>query len=176
MPKRISDVSLHVYVTPETLDRVVETVRHVVDDHVAERDVFAWRFTLPVDPDQSAHTVLETQWRLDHPGADPGDRCTYEIALSLVGAAELLTEASLAALEHQLVLGISAEDGVPYAIHAHNRESFDFEENRELDHSTRFVTAQPGVTPDTKPPQPREGQCRMTPSCTTVASSSPVRE
>ncbi len=132
MPKRISDVSLHVYVTPETLDRVVETVRRVVDDHVADRDVFAWRFTLPVDSDQPAHTLLETQWRLDHPGADPGERGTYEIALSLVGDEKLLTEASLTALEQQLVLSISNEDAVPYSIHALQRESFDLEENREL--------------------------------------------
>ncbi|WP_232236163.1 hypothetical protein [Nocardia sp. BMG51109] len=118
--------------TPETLDRVVETVRRVVDDHVADRDVFAWRFTLPVDSDQPAHTLLETQWRLDHPGADPGERGTYEIALSLVGDEKLLTEASLTALEQQLVLSISNEDAVPYSIHALQRESFDLEENREL--------------------------------------------
>jgi hypothetical protein len=132
MPKCISDVSLHVYVTPETLDRVVATVRRVVDDHVAERDVFAWRFTLPVDTDQPDHAVLETQWRLDHPGTEPGDRRTYEIALSLVGDARLLTQANLAALERQLVLGMSTDEAVPYSIRALHRESFDLEENREL--------------------------------------------
>ncbi len=132
MPKRISDVSLHVYVTPETLDRVVETVRRVVDDHVAERDVFAWRFTLPLDADQQPHPMLETQWLLDHPGTDPGDRRTYEIALSLVGDKKLLTEANLSALEQQLMLSISDEDAVPYSLHALQRESFDMEENREL--------------------------------------------
>lgn len=132
MPKRISDVSLHVYVTPETLDRVVKTVRRVVDDHVGDSDVFAWRFTLPVESDQPAHTLLETQWLLDHPGADPSDRRTYEIALSLVGDQSLLTEANLNALEQQLMQDISNEDAVPYSIHALQRESFDLEENREL--------------------------------------------
>jgi|GEM_PF-4767841 len=132
MPKRISDVSLHVYVTPETLERVVAIVRQVVDDHVADRDLFAWRFTLPVDPDQPDHTVLENQWRADHPRADPRERRTYEIALSLVGDATLLTEANLAQLEQQLMRYISAEDAVPYEIHTLHRESFDLEENREL--------------------------------------------
>ncbi|RDI65448.1 hypothetical protein [Nocardia pseudobrasiliensis] len=132
MPKRISDVSLHVYVTPETLERVVETVRGVVDDHVADRDIFAWRFTLPVDTDQPDHTVLETQWRLDHPGAESGDRRTYEIALSLVGDKKLLTAANLATLERELALGMTAEDAAPYSIHALHREGFDLEENREL--------------------------------------------
>jgi hypothetical protein len=132
MPKRISDVSLHVYVTSETLDRVVATVRRVVDEHVADRDLFAWRFTLPIDPDQPSHAELETQWRLDHPAADPGDRRTYEIALSLVGDAKLLTEANLAQLERRLMLCIGAEDAVPYEIHSLHRESFDLEENREL--------------------------------------------
>ncbi|MFI5782196.1 hypothetical protein [Nocardia sp. NPDC051570] len=132
MPKRISDVSLHVYVTPETLERVVETVRRAVDDHVADRDIFAWRFTLPVDSDQPDHTVLETQWRLDHPGADSGGRSTYEIALSLVGDKKLLTAANLVTLERKLILGICTEDAVPHSIHALHRESFDLEENREL--------------------------------------------
>ncbi|NKY52914.1 hypothetical protein [Nocardia vermiculata] len=131
MPKRISDVSLHVYVTPETLDRVVHTVRRVVDDHIAEHDIFAWRFTLPVDPDQPAHTVLETQWRLDHPERSTGTRRTYEIALSLVGEPEQLTESGLAALEHRLVLGIAISDAVPYSIHALHRDSYEFDENRE---------------------------------------------
>ncbi|MGF6881169.1 hypothetical protein ABIA39_001049 [Nocardia sp. GAS34] len=130
MPKRISDVSLHVYVTPETLERVVTDVREVVDDHVADRDLFAWRFTLPVDPDQPDHLVLENQWHLDHPGAAAGERRTYEIALSLVGDAKLLTEANLAQLERRLMLRISTEDAVPYEIHTLHRESFDLEENR----------------------------------------------
>ncbi|WP_245718034.1 hypothetical protein [Nocardia miyunensis] len=108
------------------------TVRQVVDEHVADRDLFAWRFTLPIDPDQPSHAVLETQWRLDNPGADPGDRHAYEIALSLVGDAKLLTEANLAQLETRLMLCISAQDAVPYEIHTLHRESFDFEENREL--------------------------------------------
>ncbi|KZM73647.1 hypothetical protein IU500_35620 [Nocardia terpenica] len=132
MPKRISDVSLHVYVTAETLERVVETVRDVVDDHVADRDLFAWRFTLPVESDQAVHRMLETRWRLGHPGADPADRRTYEIALSLVGDVEQLTEEGMADLESSLVLEIAEDDAVPYSIHALHRESFDLEENREL--------------------------------------------
>ncbi|QIS19203.1 hypothetical protein F6W96_13795 [Nocardia terpenica] len=132
MPKRISDVSLHVYVTAETLERVVETVRDVVDDHVADRDLFAWRFTLPVESDQAVHRMLETRWRLGHPGTDPADRRTYEIALSLVGDVEQLTEEGLTDLESSLVLEIAADDTVPYSIHALHREGFDLEENREL--------------------------------------------
>lgn len=132
MPKRVSDVSLHVYATPETLDRVVDNVRHVAVDRVAERDVFAWRFTLPVDTDQPAHVQLETQWRTEHPGIDTAERATYEIVLSLVGEAAALTEGYLAALEQQLLLAISREPDVPCSLHAEQRESFDIEENREL--------------------------------------------
>ncbi|WP_019928135.1 hypothetical protein [Nocardia sp. BMG111209] len=122
--------------TPETLERVVATVRRVVDDHVADRDVFAWRFTLPVDADHHAHTMLETRWRLDNPAAEPGTRGTYEIALSLVGAPDLLTEADLIDLERRLVQGISTGYGcgaaaVPYVLHASSRDSFDMEENSE---------------------------------------------
>ncbi len=131
MPKRISDVSLHVYVTPQTLDRVVGTVCRVVDEHVADRDLFAWRFTLPVEADDPTHRLLETQWRMDHPDAEPGERRTYEIALNLVGDARLLTKAAIARLEQRLVLGLSADEPLPYVIHALQRESFDLEENRE---------------------------------------------
>ncbi len=132
MPKRISDVSLHVYVTPQTLDHVVQTVCRIVDDHVADRDIFAWRFTLPVECDDPTHTVLETQWRLDNPDDEPGDRRTYEIALSLVGEARQLTKAGIAKLEQQLILGLSADEPIPYIVHALQRENFELEENREL--------------------------------------------
>ncbi len=132
MPKRISDVSLHVYVTPQTLDHVVQTVCRIVDDHVADRDIFAWRFTLPVECDDPTHTVLETQWRLDNPDAEPGDRRTFEIALSLVGEARQLTKAGIAKLEQKLILGLSADEPIPYIVHALQRENFELEENREL--------------------------------------------
>lgn len=132
MPKRISDVSLHVYVTPQTLRHVTETVCRVVDEYVADRDIFAWRFTLPVECDDPAHTVLETQWRLDHPAAEPGERRTYEIALSLVGEARQLTKAGIAKLEQRLLLELSAGEPIPYIVHALQRENFDLEENREL--------------------------------------------
>ncbi|MFE7802292.1 hypothetical protein [Nocardia sp. NPDC057440] len=134
MPKRISDVSLHVYVTPETLERVVDSVRAVVDDHLQDRDVFAWRFTLPVDSDAPDHLMLETQWRVDHPGQEPDGRRTYEIALSLVGAARDLTASSLAALERRLMLETSCGPtrlAVPRTIRVQRRDSFDFETERE---------------------------------------------
>ncbi|NNH72047.1 hypothetical protein HLB23_19660 [Nocardia uniformis] len=131
MPKRISDVSLHVYVTPQTLDRVVGIVCRVVDEHVADRDLFAWRFTLPVEGDDPTHTVLETQWRLDHPDIEPENRRTYEIALSLVGDSRLLTKAAIDRLEQRLVLNLSADQPFPYVIRALQREDFDLEENRE---------------------------------------------
>ncbi len=134
MPKRISDVSLHVYVTPEALERVVETVRGVVDDHLEDRDVFAWRFTLPVDTEDPVHIVLESQWRVDHPDAEPGDRRTYEIALSLVGAQRDLSAPGLAALERRLMLetagGITGPE-IPRTIRTQRRDTFDFETERE---------------------------------------------
>ncbi|MEU8899980.1 hypothetical protein [Nocardia sp. NPDC048505] len=134
MPKRISDVSLHVYVTPETLDRVVETVRDVVDDHLQDRDVFAWRFTLPVDADDAAHIALESQWRAAHPDLAPAGRRTYEIALSLVGAPRDLTAPGLAALERRLMLetaGATTDPQIPRTIRTQRRDSFEFEFERE---------------------------------------------
>ncbi|WP_245722082.1 hypothetical protein [Nocardia crassostreae] len=118
--------------TPQILARVTKTVCRVVDEHVADRDIFAWRFTLPVECDDPTHTVLETQWRLDHPATDPGERRTYEIALSLVGEARQLTKAGIAKLEQRLVLELSANEPIPYIVHALQRENFDLEENREL--------------------------------------------
>ncbi|MFD3593505.1 hypothetical protein ACFWU5_12315 [Nocardia sp. NPDC058640] len=127
MPKRISDVSLHVYVTPETLDRIVADVRTAVHDHVQDRDVYAWRFTLPVDANDPVHHDLESQWRGDHPGLDPDSQSTYEIALSLVGAPDDLTDADIADLEHGLALAVYGATppqpghGVPFLLRAHQR-------------------------------------------------------
>jgi hypothetical protein len=134
MPKRVSDVSLNVYVTPETLDRVVDTVRDVVDDHLQDRDVFAWRFTLPVEPDAPEHLLLETRWRVDHPGQQPGVRRTYEIALSLVGAPRDLTAPGLVALQRRLMLETSScptDLEITRTIRVQRRDSFDFETERE---------------------------------------------
>ncbi|MEV0252376.1 hypothetical protein AB0H76_37710 [Nocardia sp. NPDC050712] len=120
--------------TPETLDQVVETVRDVVDDHLQDRDVFAWRFTLPVDPEDPAHIDFERQWRGAHPAADPGNRRTYEIALSLVGAPRDLTAPGLAALERKLMLetaGLATDLEIPRTIRTQRRDSFDFEFERE---------------------------------------------
>ncbi|MEU7767175.1 hypothetical protein AB0B25_18845 [Nocardia sp. NPDC049190] len=138
MPKRISDVSLHVYVPPESLERVVETVREVVDEHLADRDVFAWRFTLPVDTDDPTHIALETRWRTDHLGPEPQNRVTYEIALSLVGAPDQLTDNDVATLERQLLHGIYAvaqtEPGqeIPVSIRASQRTDVDIDIDLEL--------------------------------------------
>lgn len=136
MPKRISDVSLHVYAMPETLARVVDTVRTVVDDHLQDRDVFAWRFTLPTGEEDPAHILLAAQWLLEHPGEQPGPRSTYEIAVSLVGAPEDLTEPDLEALRRRLLdetaeLG-SAGAGLPRTITVRRRDSFDYEFEREI--------------------------------------------
>ncbi|MFI6216238.1 hypothetical protein ACIBCD_29940 [Nocardia brasiliensis] len=137
MPKRISDVSLHVYVTSETLERVVQTVREVVDEHLQDREVFAWRFTLPVDTDDPAHDALESQWRAAHPGQDPDGYGTYEIALSLVGARAELTDAAMARLEQQLRQGISGVartapgGGIPFTIRAMERADVDLDTERE---------------------------------------------
>ncbi|MGN2640256.1 hypothetical protein ACWEKT_22385 [Nocardia takedensis] len=120
--------------TPETLDRVVETVRGVVDDHLQDRDVFAWRFTLPVEAEDPTHLLLETQWRMDHPEQEPFDRRTYEIALSLVGAPRDLTAPGLAALERRLMTATApglADPAIPRVIRTQRRDSFDFEIERE---------------------------------------------
>jgi hypothetical protein len=134
MPKRVSDVSLYVYVTPQTLEYVVETVRGVVDDHLQDREVFAWRFTLPVEAEASEHLLFETQWRVDHPGQEPSGRRTYEIALSLVGAPRDLTAPGLAALERRLMAETACCDGeldTPRTIRTERRDSFDFDIERE---------------------------------------------
>ncbi|MFE7742045.1 hypothetical protein [Nocardia sp. NPDC057455] len=137
MPKRISDVSLHVYVTPEMLERVVDTVREVVDDHLADRDVFAWRFTLPVDSDDPAHAALASSCPTDPPDGITGRRGTYEIALSLVGAPDQLTDADTAALEHQLLHAVSGlartepEGGIPVSIRASQRTDVDLDIDRD---------------------------------------------
>lgn len=138
MPKRISDVSLHVYAMPEMLDRVVDTVRTVVDDHLQDRDVFAWRFTLPAGEEDPAHILLATQWLLEHPDELPGPRNTYEIALSLVGAPDDLTEADLDMLRERLLSETAGPEAVgvgsplPRTITVRRRDSFDYEFEREI--------------------------------------------
>ncbi len=140
MPKRISDVSLHVYAMPETLARVVDTVRTVVDDHLQDRDVFAWRFTLPTGEEDPAHILLAAQWLLEHPDEQPGPRSTYEIALSLVGAPEDLTGPDLDALRQRLLgetaglesAGTGFGSGLPRTITVRRRDSFDYEFEREI--------------------------------------------
>ncbi|HLS78822.1 MAG TPA: hypothetical protein VK083_18745 [Nocardia sp.] len=133
---------------PETLDRVVDTVRTVVDDHLQDRDVFAWRFTLPVAEDDPAHLLLAAQWRLEHPGQRPDGRGTYEIALSLVGAPDDLTEPDLAALRARLLSETACLEsapagclesapagggsGLPRTITVRRRDSFDYEFEREI--------------------------------------------
>lgn len=135
MPKRISDVSLHVYLTPETLDHVVRAVRDAVDAQLAERDVFAWRFTLPVDADDPRHADLAARWRLDNPDLDPGPRGCYEIALSLVGDPAELTDDAIAALEHTLLLALYAaprdEPEIPFTLSASQRTDLDLDADRE---------------------------------------------
>ncbi|WP_330231891.1 hypothetical protein OHA40_05005 [Nocardia sp. NBC_00508] len=140
MPKRISDVSLHVYVTPEALDRVVETVREVVDDYLTDRDVFVWRFTLPVDTDDPTHLALESRCGPGRLDGALADRRTYEIALSLVGLPDQLTDDDVATLERQLLRGISGlartEPGrqIPVSIRASQRTDvdLDIDRHREL--------------------------------------------
>lgn len=135
MPKRISDVSLHVYVTPEILDRIVASIRTVVDDHLQDRDVFAWRFTLPVDSADPIHHTLESQWRGAHSGLEPGGEATYEIALSLVGEPAEFTDADIAELEDCLSLAVCGavgpDDGVPYTLRADQRTDAAPELDRE---------------------------------------------
>lgn len=137
MPKRISDVSLHVFVTPEILDRIVASIRTVVDDHLQDRDVFAWRFTLPVDTADPIHDDLEAQWRGTHSGMDPATEATYEIALSLVGDPVEFTDTDVAELEDGLVLAVYGAvgpqpgTGVPFRLRADQRTDLTFELDRE---------------------------------------------
>ncbi|MGQ4599908.1 hypothetical protein [Nocardia sp. R6R-6] len=137
MPKRISDVALHVYVTPETLERVVDIVREVVDDHLIDRDIFAWRFTLPLDSDDPAHVALVSHCGGDRLDNEPENRRTYEIALSLVGEPNQLTDDGVATLERQLLHGISGlartepERQIPVSIRASQRTDVDLDIDRE---------------------------------------------
>ncbi|NEW46421.1 hypothetical protein [Nocardia cyriacigeorgica] len=127
MPKRISDVSLHVYVTPENLERIVEAVRTALDDHLQDRDVFAWRFTLPAAPDDPLHREFENNWRAENSDALPAEYGTYEIALSLVGDPAELTDSDTAVLQSRLRAGITGATAqeVPFHVHAHQRTDVD---------------------------------------------------
>ncbi|WP_280236142.1 hypothetical protein [Nocardia cyriacigeorgica] len=127
MPKRISDVSLHVYVTPDNLERIVEAVRTALDDHLADRDVFAWRFTLPAAPDDPLHREFENQCRAANSDVLPVGHGTYEIALSLVGDPTELTDTDMAALQDRLRTGITAATTheIAFRIHAHQRADVD---------------------------------------------------
>ncbi|MGK8524677.1 hypothetical protein ACRS6B_25400 [Nocardia asteroides] len=122
--------------TPETLERVVDTVREVVDDHLTDRDVFAWRFTLPVDSDDPAHTELAGRCPAEPRGV-PDVRATYEIALSLVGAPDQLTDDHMVTLERQLLQAVSGlartepGRGIPVSIRASQRTDVDLDIDRD---------------------------------------------
>ncbi|WP_336086862.1 hypothetical protein [Nocardia sp. SSK8] len=121
--------------TPDILDRIVAGIRAVVDDHVQDRELFAWRCTLPVDDTDPVHGELESQWRGTHPDRAPGDEATYEIALSLVGEPGELTEADTAHLEHGLattVDGAAPGNAVPFRLRAHQRTDVAVEPDYEL--------------------------------------------
>ncbi|MFB7879124.1 hypothetical protein ACFC06_28085 [Nocardia sp. NPDC056064] len=110
--------------TPDVLDRIVAGIRTVVDDHIQDREVFAWRFTLPVDATDPVHGELESQWRGTHPGRPSAGEATYEIALSLVGEPGELTDADTAHLEHGLtgtVDDVAPGHAVPFRLRAHQR-------------------------------------------------------
>ncbi|MFC8385452.1 hypothetical protein [Nocardia sp. NPDC057272] len=128
------------YVTPEILDRIVASVRTVLDDHVHERDVYAWRFTMPVDASDPVHHELESQWRGSYPGLEPSGESTYEIALSLVGDPADLTDADITDLERGLALAVYGAapphhaHGVPFTLRAYQRTDV---VAPELDHELR---------------------------------------
>lgn len=128
MPKRISDVSLHVYVTPENLEDLVDTVRTELAEQLADGDVCAWRFTLPIAEDDSRHRDFDSRWRVANPGVEPRERATYEIALSLVGEPGELTDSYLAALEHRLLRGLDKlGPGVPFTFSTEQRTDLEME-------------------------------------------------
>ncbi|WP_280397355.1 hypothetical protein [Nocardia carnea] len=127
MPKRISDVSLHVYVTPETLEQLVESVRTELADHLDDGEVCAWRFTLPVAEDDSRHREFDSRWRAGNPGREPDGHSTFEIALSLVGDPAELTDGYIGALEDRL-RGLDAlGTGAPFTLSAEQRTDVDLE-------------------------------------------------
>lgn len=128
MPKRISDVSLHVYVTPETLDRLVDSVCADVAEHLDDGEVCAWRCTLPVAEDDSRHREFDSRWRAGNPGEEPCGYATFEIALSLVGDPAELTDGYIDALEHRLLRGLNEYGpGAPYTLSAEQRTDVDLE-------------------------------------------------
>ncbi|WP_328392334.1 hypothetical protein [Nocardia sp. NBC_00416] len=128
MPKRISDVSLHVYVTPEILEGLVDTVRAELAEQLGDGDVCAWRFTLPVAEDDSRHRALDSRWRAGNPGAEPDGHATFEIALSLVGDPAELTDGYIDALERRLLRGLDTlRPGAPFTFSAEQRTDVEME-------------------------------------------------
>ncbi|MFC6014475.1 hypothetical protein [Nocardia lasii] len=128
-------MSLHVYATPEILDRIVAGIRDVLDDHLHDRDIYAWRFTLPVDAEDVVHRDLAAQWRERRPERAPGAERAYEVALSLVGDPAELTDTDIADLEHGIALAVYAADtDVPFTLRAHQRTDVVVP---ELDHELR---------------------------------------
>ncbi|MFD5180305.1 hypothetical protein ACFWM1_31150 [Nocardia sp. NPDC058379] len=115
--------------TPEILDRIVASVRTVLDDHLQDREAFAWRFTLPVDAADPLHRELESQWRATHPDTAPETEAAFEIALSLVGDPADLTDADIADLEHGLALAVygAASHAVPFVLRADQRTDLEWE-------------------------------------------------
>ncbi|MGS2810183.1 hypothetical protein [Nocardia sp. MW-W600-9] len=115
--------------TPEILDHIVARVRAVLDDHLQDRDVFAWRFTLPVDAADPLHQELESQWRAMYSGAEPKSEAAFEIALSLVGDPADLTDADIADLEHRLALAVygAPTPAVPFVLRADQRTDLEWE-------------------------------------------------
>ncbi|MGW5383794.1 hypothetical protein [Nocardia sp. NPDC003963] len=128
MPKRISDVSLHVYVTPEILKDLVDTVRVELAEQLGDGDICAWRFTLPIAEDDARHRDFDDRWRTANPGAEPLGRATFEIALSLVGDPAELTDSYLATLEHRLLRGLETlGPGDPFTFRTEQRTDVDME-------------------------------------------------
>ncbi|MEU1982736.1 hypothetical protein [Nocardia sp. NPDC019395] len=128
MPKRISDVSLHVYVTPETLEELVDSVRTELAEHLDDGEICAWRCTLPVAENDSRHREFDHRWRAGNPGIEPSGHATFEIALSLAGDPAELTDGYIDALEHRLLRGLDAlGPGAPFTLSAEQRTDVDME-------------------------------------------------
>lgn len=127
MPKRISDVSLHVYVTPDTLAEVVASVCHALEDQLDSCGVVAWRSTLPVACDDPRHANFDEHWRRWHPGCTPDGHATYEIALSLLGDPAEFTDKDVDAFEKRLAADVQAltPTPVPFSISAHQHTDID---------------------------------------------------
>ncbi|WP_280351440.1 hypothetical protein, partial [Nocardia abscessus] len=105
-------------------------------NHPPAAAVCPWRSTLPAAAPHPAPAALAPRCHTDPSCGGPDDRGTYEIALSLVGAPDQLTDDHMAGLERQLLHRISGlartepGRGIPVSIRASQRTDVDLDIDR----------------------------------------------